>query len=107
MVADNQFLDLRGLQYLWDRICSMFVKTDTLTLLEAETIENTEQIISFAEDGNVSNIVHMRNGVAVRTDVFVFDENTITETRTLQNGKQLTIVTNTETLVTTTTQGGE
>lgn len=76
--------------------------TSALTLQE-ENIPGTTQTISFDSVGNVSQIVHSANGVAVRTDVFTFGADTITEVRTLSTGESLTIVTNTDTLVTTTT----
>ena len=71
--------------------------------LHAEEIDGTTQTITFDSSGNVSQIVHAANGAAVRTDVFTFGTNTITEVRTLNTGESLTIVTNTETLVTTVT----
>ena len=45
----------------------------------------------------------MEGTTAVRTDVFTFGTSTITEVRTLATGESLTIVTNTDTLETTTT----
>ena len=72
--------------------------------LEKDEIENTVQAISFDnQTGNISRIVHTRNGVTVRTDVFTFGTNTITEVRTLPSGESMTIVTNTSTLQTTVT----
>lgn len=71
-------------------------------MLQEENIPGTTQTIGFDSVGNVSQIVHSANGVAVRTDVFTFGTNTITEVRTLSTGESLTIVTNTDTLVTTT-----
>lgn len=71
--------------------------------LHAEEIDGTTQSIAFDASGNVSQITHTANGVAVRTDVFTFGANTITEVRTLSTGESLTIVTNTDTLVTTVT----
>lgn len=71
--------------------------------LQEENVPGTTQTISFDSVGNVSQIVHSANGVAVRTDVFTFGADTITEVRTLSTGESLTIVTNTDTLVTTTT----
>ena len=44
-----------------------------------------------------------RWGNSIRTDAFTFAEGSITEVRTLNTGESLTIVTNTETLVTTVT----
>ena len=73
-------------------------------LLLAETIPDTTQTISFDSAGNVSQIVHKdSNNNTVRADVFTFGENTITEVRTLNTGDVLTIVTNTDNLVTTVT----
>jgi len=74
----------------------------TLTLLE-ENIPGTVQTIVFDSSGNVQRITHVRNSTVVRTDVFTFATSTITEVRTLATGESLTIVTNTDTLETTTT----
>lgn len=72
--------------------------------LQEETIPGTTQIISFDSSGNVTSIVHKNSSnVAVRTDAFTFGTDTITEVRTLNTGENLTIVTNTNTLVTTVT----
>ena len=69
-----------------------------------EVIPGTTQTIVFDSEGNVSSIIHKDgDDNAVRTDVFTFAGNLITEVRTLSSGESLTIVTNTETLVTTTT----
>jgi len=76
--------------------------------LHLEELLDTTQAITFDQSGNVQSIVHNRNNTAVRTDVFTFEENTITEVRTLANGHSLTMVTNLTTLETTVTysEGG-
>lgn len=72
--------------------------------LQEETIPDTTQTITFDQSGNVVSIVHTDgNENVVRSDVFTFGTNIITEVRTLASGESLTIVTNTETLVTTVT----
>ena len=71
--------------------------------LQAENVPDTVQSITFDNAGNVAQITHTRNSVAIRTDVFTFAENTITEVRTLSTGESLTIVTDTDTLQTTVT----
>ena len=71
-------------------------------ILEMDEIPDTVQSYTFV-DGTVSQIVHNRSGVAIRTDVFTYGENTITEVRTLSTGGSLTIVTNLTTLETTVT----
>lgn len=68
-----------------------------------ENIPGTVQTIAFDSAGNVQSITHMEGITAVRTDVFTFAASTITEVRTLASGESLTIVTNTDTLETTTT----
>jgi hypothetical protein len=72
--------------------------TKALTDLLKTEIENTTQNISFAEDGTVQSVTHMRNSSAVRTDVFTFTAASITEVRTLGTGQSLTIVTDLTTL---------
>ena len=52
---------------------------------------------------HVQKITHKAGGTTEREDVFTFGTNTITETRTLDTGDVLTIVTNTETLATSVT----
>ena len=80
---------------------------NTLSLLDDE-IPDTVQTITFDQNGNVQSIAHSRNNVAVRTDVFTFAANSVTEVRTLSTGQSLTIVTNLSTLETTITysEGG-
>ena len=71
-------------------------------ILQMDEIPDTVQSYTFV-DGTVSQITHNRSGVAVRTDVFTYGTNTITEVRTLSTGESLTIVTNLTTLETTVT----
>lgn len=80
---------------------------NTLSLLDDE-IPDTVQTIAFDQNGNVQSITHSRNNVTVRTDVFTFSANSVTEVRTLSTGQSLTIVTNLSTLETTITysEGG-
>jgi hypothetical protein len=75
-------------------------------LLEQDEIPDTVQSIAFDGSGNVQSITHKKRtnqSVTVRTDAFVFAGSTITEVRTLASGETLTIVTDTDTLVTTVT----
>lgn len=72
-----------------------------------ETIPNTVQTIAFDSSGSIQSITHSRNDSAVRTDAFTFGTSTITEVRALSTGEKLTIVTNTDTLVTTVTYSAE
>ena len=125
-MADANYLDLAGLRTLWKHIGDVFVKKDgskvlselsftsgdknkilqqeTLSTLEAEDIRGTTKVITFDEDDNLQSIVHTNiRGNVVRTDTFTFDSEVITEVRTLPTGESLTIVTNTDTLITTTT----
>ena len=82
-------------------------KDEITSLLLADPIPDTAQAITFDASGNVQTITHSRDGAAVRTDAFVFADGSITETRTLATGESLTIVTNTGTLVTTSTYAKE
>lgn len=68
-----------------------------------EELPGTIQTILFDASGNVQSITHTRDNVAIRTDEFTFADGAITETRTLNTGESLTIVTNTNTLQTTVT----
>lgn len=82
-------------------------KDEITSLLLADPIPDTVQAITFDANGNVQTITHSRDGAAVRTDAFVFADGSITETRTLATGESLTIVTNTDTLITTSTYAEE
>ena len=99
------------LDYLADKSVEIGEDVDdlknTLSLLDDE-IPDTVQTITFDQNGNVQSITHSRNNVAVRTDVFTFAANSVTEVRTLSTGQSLTIVTNLSTLETTITysEGG-
>ena len=75
-------------------------------LLEQDEIPDTVQSIAFDGGGNVQSIMHKKRtnqSETVRTDAFTFAGSTITEVRTLASGESLTIVTDTDTLVTTVT----
>lgn len=63
-------------------------------------IPGTTKTVTMDSDGNPVSIVHIANNEAVRTDSFVWGENTVTETRTLASGKYITIQTNLITLET-------
>ena len=67
-----------------------------------DEVPNTTQSYTFT-DGSVSKVEHLSGTTAIRTDVFTYGTNTITETRTLNSGEVLTIVTNLTTLQTTVT----
>lgn len=73
------------------------LKSDLNLLLDA--IPDTTQSYTFS-DGQVSQITHTRDNSTVRTDAFVYETGTITETRTLSTGETLTIQTNLTTLET-------
>lgn len=72
---------------------------DAHTILLNDNVPNTTQAYTFT-DGKVSQITHNRNSVAIRTDVFTYGTGTITEKRTLNTGKSMTITTNLSTLET-------
>lgn len=74
---------------------------DAMNLLNDE-IPNTVQTYTFT-DGSVSQVLHKLGSTTIRTDVFTYSTNTITEVRTLNTGERLTIVTNLTTLETTVT----
>lgn len=75
---------------------------DTYRLM-ADMLPGTTQEITFNANGDVQKITHKAGNTTEREDVFTFGTNTITETRTLDTGDVLTIVTNTETLATSVT----
>lgn len=75
---------------------------DTYRLM-ADMLPGTAQEITFDANGNVQKIEHKAGAIVEREDAFTFGTDTITEVRTLDTGDVLTIVTNTETLITTVT----
>ena len=75
---------------------------DTYRLM-ADMLPGTTQEITFDANGNVQKIEHKAGAIVEREDAFTFGTDTITEVRTLDTGDVLTIVTNTETLITTVT----
>lgn len=76
-----------------------YSKMSYLQELLHDEVADTVQTYTFV-DGSVSKIEHKRNNVSVRTDQFVYESNTITETRTLDSGQSVEIETNLETLET-------
>lgn len=84
-----------------DEIAGLKSAVDKQDLFHEE-IPDTTQIYTFSND-SVSQVVHSRNNVAVRTDTFTYGSSTITEVRTLSSGESLTIITNLTTLETTVT----
>jgi len=58
----------------------MFLKTD---------IANTIQTPVYNSEGNVVEIHHTRDAITLRTDVFTYTDDLITETRTLSTGESL------------------
>lgn len=71
-------------------------------MLLCDEVPDTVQAYTFS-GGSVSQVAHNRSNTAIRTDVFTYTDNTITEVRTLNTGESLTILTNLTTLETTVT----
>ena len=100
MALKDKLVNLEDLAVVNDEVSDL----KSALLLQEDNIPDTTQSITFDSDGNVSQIVHKDSSqTAVRTDVFTFGASSITEVRTLSTGESLTIVTNTDTLVTTVT----
>lgn len=70
--------------------------------LLSDDVPNTVQHYTFS-GSSVSQVTHMRDSEAIRTDTFTYGDNQITEVRTLNTGESLTIVTNLATLETAVT----
>ena len=66
-----------------------------------DPIPGTTQTVNFDTLGKPASIVHTNGTDVLRTDSFVWSNNTVTETRTLANGKHIVMATNLTTLVTT------
>ena len=79
------------------------LKGDITEITDKDALQNnikwTTQNVEFSSDGRLSRITHTdSDGNAVRIDTYEYGQDTITETRTLSNGKSITIVTNIKTL---------
>lgn len=83
-------------------IGSVQVPTYAEFILLSDDVPNTVQTYTFV-DGSISQIVHKQNTTTIRTDVFTYSAESITEMRTLNTGESLSIVTNLATLETTVT----
>ena len=70
-------------------------------MLMNSSIPGTTETVTFDANNKPASVTHTASGVAVRTDVFTWGTNSVTEVRTLANGKHVTLVTNLTTLVTT------
>lgn len=83
---------------------------EDLATLQADEIPGTTQVpvrkVVDNPDSDIVGVQFMQNETVVRTDTYTFGDQTVTEVRTLPNNKTLTIVTNTDTLETTTTYTG-
>lgn len=65
-----------------------------------DELPGTSKTVTFDANDNPVSIVYSADGQTIRTDVFVWSTNTVTETRTASN-KYITIITNLETLAQT------
>ena len=107
MATGDKLVNLEDLKIVGDAVGELKSALDQDAidnLLQVENIFGTTQSIVFDSSGNVQSITHKDgSNNTVRTDVFTFVANSITETRTLSTGESLTIVTNLTTLETTIT----
>ena len=69
-------------------------------LLRSE-MPGTDVAVTFDSNDNPSTITHSKNNVTIRTDVFTWGTDTVTEVRTLATGKKITITTDLVTLAQT------
>ena len=89
----------------WQTWVNEIVSMYDQMLLRMEEISGTVQTVTYDDNtGFVSRIVHSRDGVTVRTDVFTYECGRVTEVRTIATGRILTIVTDTTTMQTTITE---
>ncbi len=83
---------------------------EDLATLQADDIPGATQVpvrkVVDDPDSDIVGVQFMHDETVVRTDMYTFGDQTVTEVRTLPNNKTLTIVTNTDTLETTTTYTG-
>ena len=66
-----------------------------------DDIPGTTQTVTFNANDQPVSVVHTSGNDTVRSDVFTWGDGTVTEVRTLADGRHVTYVTNLTTLVTT------
>ena len=66
-----------------------------------DDITGTTQTVTFNANDQPASVVHKSGTDTVRSDVFTWGDGTVTEVRTLADGRHVTYVTNLTTLVTT------
>lgn len=106
MAVKDKLVNLESLKAVHDHVAGDISSLKSAMLLEQDEIPDTVQSIAFDGSGNVQSITHKKRtdqSVTVRTDAFTFAGTVITEVRTLASGETLTIVTDTDTLITTVT----
>ena len=87
------------------QITNMFLEQDLTAALRADYLPNCTTEVTKNSAGAVTRIEHIDEDEAtVRTDVFTYDENTVTEVRTMASGATLTLVYNLTALVVSTTE---
>ncbi len=101
--ADHPAGDWTGEDVTSTNLGAEVIDLSRIMMLQEDVVPNTVQTLEYNSSGNVSQVIHKRNGSTIRTDAFTFGTNTVTEVRTLSSGESLTIITNTDTLVTTVT----
>lgn len=72
-------------------------ESDRLALLLADVVPNTTAEVTMTQ-GVPTKITHKSGSTAIRTDTFTFSAATITESRVLNTGEQIVIVTDLRTL---------
>ena len=65
------------------------------------SIPGTTQTVNFDSNGKPASVVHTSGNDIIRTDSFVWSTDSVTETRTLADGRYIILTTNLTTLVTT------
>lgn len=91
----DKLITAESLKYVHDKLYAEFI-------LFSDDVPNTVQTYIFV-DGAVSQVLHKHDTTTIRTDLFTYSAESITEMRTLNTGESLTIVTNLTTLETTVT----
>ena len=81
-------------------LADSYIEAEEENLLRSE-MPGTSTTVTKDSNGRPTSIVHTANSETIRTDTFVWSTGSVTETRTLANGKYLTITTNLDTLAQT------
>lgn len=84
----------------YNSVISTFYSNEENSPLLNSEIQNTIRSVVFTNDRKVSSVLHKRGVEIIRSDVFTYSTDLITEVRTMNTGETLTLIYNTKTFET-------